>query len=841
MKKADIKVGGLYAAKVSNKLVTVRVESITERDGNGIVKDGTNYRCTNLNTGRTVVFHSAAKFRGEVKKEVITPTKAAGLLAKPGEGVEEALERVEKKVSKVYKGDSGPHIDETKPIGSKDAMIKAIEKEYRNDDLGVLLNRALKETELDIGDLVEVSKEAGIKVTEDTVVSIDGNLVTLKSGPKVHRDWVKIKDVPASSLGKSFVPVEDGGTGPSKGRVPGSILENTTCPKPTPITPPKSGGNATTPSTNASAPNGSTPIKSTTAPVGGPVSEPKSGTASVTAPSVKSSDSSEVKYPPLIPHPEGKGVAAAIRAAKSTKSNLPPHIIVRARAGCGKTFTAVNGVSRVYDVSDPRIIPSEQQKVIWEALELTKNPRSTTFCAFNRDISQEMARKIPQVKGCQARTLHSMGAYAVRKAFNLTREVDNPNFRVDEIISELVQEPDLRKLRKEKPLLVSATKELVALCKQNLTEPTRDKLMELARYYDVDLGDEPDIREASLALVPRVLERCKDVMKDGYIDFNDMIWLPVVLKLPVWKNDLLVVDEGQDLNRCQQAFAKMAGSRMIVIGDDKQSIYGFAGADTESLSRLEVELSKSDRGCILLPLTVTRRCGKAIVKEAQKIVPDFEAHPSNPEGKVSYAKYTSQKRRTPSGQTEWYDIPTKDSYIPLVQDGDMILCRANAPLVAQLFKFLKMGRKAFIQGRKIAEQIIKLLDKLEAETVNDLITKLSNWLAMETQKEMALRNPSEQRLQLMQDKHDCLMAFCHEAISVEGIKAKVNAVFTDDKTEGIKLSSIHRAKGLEAKRVFYIQGFGRPDDKLSAWEREQEENLRYVAITRAIEELVYVT
>ncbi len=71
MKKADVKVGGLYRAKVSGKLTTVRVDAIRERDGwnGGSIyasqrKATTVYDVTNLATGRRTTFRSAAKFRG---------------------------------------------------------------------------------------------------------------------------------------------------------------------------------------------------------------------------------------------------------------------------------------------------------------------------------------------------------------------------------------------------------------------------------------------------------------------------------------------------------------------------------------------------------------------------------------------------------------------------------------------------------------------------------------------------------------------------------------------------------------------------------------------------------
>ena len=65
MKKSEIRVGGKYLAKVDGSVVTVRVNSI--REGNIVNPDGITYDVTNLKTGRSTTFRSAAKFRAEVK------------------------------------------------------------------------------------------------------------------------------------------------------------------------------------------------------------------------------------------------------------------------------------------------------------------------------------------------------------------------------------------------------------------------------------------------------------------------------------------------------------------------------------------------------------------------------------------------------------------------------------------------------------------------------------------------------------------------------------------------------------------------------------------------------
>ena len=305
----------------------------------------------------------------------------------------------------------------------------------------------------------------------------------------------------------------------------------------------------------------------------------------------------------------------------------------------------------------------------------------------------------------------------------------------------------------------------------------------------------------------------------------------------------ILVHNCQDLNRCQQTLAKMAGHRLVFCGDEAQAIYGFSGADSESIPRLRSELTATDVGIERLPLTVTRRCGKAIVEEARRWVPDFEAHPDNPEGAITEARYPTRKKA--DGTTE--AVPWEQTYGPRVRPGDMVTCRTNAPLVTQCFAFIRRGVKANIQGRDVGKGLVALVRKMtgpdEAMPVPELVGRLDDWLAKETATEEARRNPSATRLQGLADRHGCLVAFAEGAGNAADVLGKIDAVFTDDKhAPGVRFSSIHRAKGLEADRVFGLRppdgGFAVP---MQEWERQQEENLRYVEVTRAINEFCVVS
>ena len=72
---------------------------------------------------------------------------------------------------------------------------------------------------------------------------------------------------------------------------------------------------------------------------------------------------------------------------------------------------------------------------------------------------------------------------------------------------------------------------------------------------------------------------------------------------------------------------------------------------------------------------------------------------------------------------------------------------------------------------------------------------------------------------------------------------RLNTLFSDTRNgNAVTLSTVHKAKGLEADNVFILLPeflpFLRKDQQ--QWEIEQEYNLKYVAITRAKKNLYYV-
>ena len=307
------------------------------------------------------------------------------------------------------------------------------------------------------------------------------------------------------------------------------------------------------------------------------------------------------------------------------------------------------------------------------------------------------------------------------------------------------------------------------------------------------------------------------------IDFDDMILFPLVTNIAVrFPKDVVFVDEAQDLSKTRQAlvrkFVKRNG-RMIIVGDDRQAIYGFSGADASALDNLI-----RDTNAVSLPLSVTWRCPVAVVREAKKYVADIEAAPNAKEGSVQYAT----------------TIPTK-----LIPGQDAVLCRNMAPLIKVAYQLLRNGVAAKVEGRDVGEGLKTLCRRWKVKTVSALLTRLDDYQARETQKYAAKGEAS--KVEAVEDKCGALREIADKMLlegkqDVADVIAFIDALFADGATNVVTLATYHRSKGREWNRVFLFEHSTRCPSRAAKkeWEMGQENNLAYVAITRAQDTLVFV-
>ncbi len=445
------------------------------------------------------------------------------------------------------------------------------------------------------------------------------------------------------------------------------------------------------------------------------------------------------------------------------------HTQVIARAGSGKTSTII------------------------ESFYHLPKGKTALMVAFNKSIQTELASRAPE--GVDVLTLHSLGFRACRRAYPMLKNPDSDKLQGH--IRAVIGDENNYDLR-------SSIAKAVALSKSYLIDSYVD-IDQLIDSHGIDLIDEN--RRDFIAIVQKVMNGCKN--DTARIDFDDMIWFPLVHNLRVPQYDFVFVDEAQDLSVSQIQLALKScksGGRIISVGDDRQAIYSFRGADSQAIPNIIKQLSAKT-----LPLSVTYRCAKSIADLAKNIVPDLEPAPNAEIGLVQTI--------------------SENQIEQMVKPGDFILSRINAPLISWCLTLLRNNIPANIQGRDLGKSLLSLVKSSKAKTIDGLLKWLDNYREKEIERLVALKRDTN----AIEDKVECLIALCNGASSVNDVKSNIERLFHDgDDTNRVILSSTHKAKGMERDRVFMLSKTYRPGKGL------EEDNLVYVAQTRAKKELYLV-
>ncbi|WAM28559.1 UvrD-helicase domain-containing protein [Myxococcus sp. NMCA1] len=455
--------------------------------------------------------------------------------------------------------------------------------------------------------------------------------------------------------------------------------------------------------------------------------------------------------------------------------------VVRARAGTGKTTTILEGISHAPE-------------------------KAIVLAAFNKRIADELVTKLKN-PAATAKTLHGLGFAAVKTYWKGTA-LDKDRGLALARRAAVAQSPD--------PMMVKLIRKLAAYGKNIAPFGSVADLVELAIQFDV----EPDAQWRKSGWDTEKVARCAHeamrlaTQRDGTVDFDDMLFVPVAMKMVHAKYDLVVIDEAQDMNLTQLLLAQKLvrkGGRTVVVGDDRQAIYGFRGADSRSLDRLKSELN-----AVEFPLTTTYRCPKNVVALAQQLVPDYRAADTAPEGIVRNM--------------------SESKLVEEATPGCFILSRKNAPLVSTCIKLLKRGKRAKVEGKDVGGSLLTIVKKLGGTTIEIFLSKLAAWEARESKRARLTAKDPEPVIERIADQAGMLVALCEDLLTTKELEARIENLF-DDAAEGaqplIVCSSVHKAKGLERERVFLLK------DTFSRSGTE-ECNIEYVAITRAKQELIWV-
>lgn len=491
-------------------------------------------------------------------------------------------------------------------------------------------------------------------------------------------------------------------------------------------------------------------------------------------------------------HELSKQQQAIVDDARDGKGNT----LVNALAGTGKTWS----LTGVAEVLPPRA--------------------SVLVCAFGKEIEKTLVARIKPVRpNAQVQTLHSFG----RRVLMLASDggVEYEHRKTDRIMDAVIGSDDtnpfLRAVR-------TVTKKVVSLAKAQLVSTAEqiDCLMD-----DFGVMVSPSLRD-------RVIDHAMEVLAASRkppprMDYDDMVWLPEVLGLPVPRFDHVLIDEWQDMTFGQIQLALRAckpGGRILAIGDRHQSIFGFRGAYAGTF-----DILVDKYGAKTLPLSVSYRCPRIVVEYARRFVPEFEAAPGAPMGEERETDIVGLMRE--------------------VREGDFVLSRTNAPLATLCLAMLRKGMRVHVAGKDNGQRAIRFMQRSRSNSVAKLRDEVREWLAVERRR----MTEKDRSTDLIEDVADTVEALCDGLTSVSEVVKRAEFIFADseDAVEGkseedptsskrapktsdrIVLSTVHKAKGLERDRVFVLDGTFKPE------KGGEESNLLYVAATRAKRSLIHVT
>jgi DNA helicase II / ATP-dependent DNA helicase PcrA len=448
-----------------------------------------------------------------------------------------------------------------------------------------------------------------------------------------------------------------------------------------------------------------------------------------------------------------------------------------------------------------------------EASKLIKPSKKVKFLAFNKHIVKELKTKLPST--VKTTTIHSMGFSALKLILGQTFKLHENKY--NRLISQYLQDHKIKDadIFKKLQQLVNFTQ----LTLTNYSDLNQLKLM--TQHYNIPIFKDWQFYQSA---VTEILEQGKDRAWLS-ISFNDMVWLPNVLNLPIETADFLFVDECQDLNQAQLSLVLNAykqGTRGLFVGDVNQTIMGFSGSKSDSIPNI-IQQTNS----IQLPLSICYRCPTSHIELANKVYNVVEPAPNAIKGELEKIN--------------------QEQVMDYVQAGDLIICRTIQPLVELYFKLIRAGIAVTMKNQDIGQQLIDLLSSIFGQNQNLILSSsrfsqlLNQWFE-EKETQLVNNNASSLYISLLEDKIKTLIAIYdgNNCQDIDQCIHLINQLCQVQKTLAVNLTTIHGAKGLEANRVFLL----RPDliphkSAIQQWEKEQEYNLLFVALTRSKHSLFF--
>lgn len=522
-------------------------------------------------------------------------------------------------------------------------------------------------------------------------------------------------------------------------------------------------------------------------------------------------------------------------------------IVLKATAGSGKTTSAVHAAKLIRDN-----FPSAR----------------SCFLAFNKSIQTELQERLPE--NFFSRTLNSFFYEYLRKgtgirwfkvdarkythiALGFTSTVYEENRKAYAAAARMANIIHFLRVTETDVYDKNAVWDMLDKygIQTNGVHPTEmpdifDAIQRLGKQFALNHRGisfwQRGLENPTRDIVTRILTGMgvKSQRKQAWIDWDEQVYLPISMSLVKGQFDFLIVDEAQDLSKLHQTGLKMAmkdKGRIIAIGDQSQSIYGFNGADSNGMDRLLHDLNATP-----LPLSISYRCPKTHVLEAQEIDPTIEASDNAIMGNVDEVDFPFFIQFAKELTREKVDT--------------LGMGRKNVTIVRAALSLLSNRIPVTIKGRKFGETLSNIIKKIAYTDGGNLrkgfsFDEFDVWLSKWHGKEMEAlekRNARESAKIMLNDKQECLNLLWYsffdeyEMGTVDNFMEFIEDFFSQENGQ-IVLSTVHRAKGLEANTTIIFNPDEMPLEfrNQSDEEKQQELNIKFVALTRSKENMIFVT
>lgn len=380
--------------------------------------------------------------------------------------------------------------------------------------------------------------------------------------------------------------------------------------------------------------------------------------------------------------------------------------------------------------------------------------------------------------------------------------------------------------------------DLLNYARVNLCQTEREIEKKAALKYGIN----PVANEISVVM--QLMQWGKDNIGQMVLDFTDCIWLPcedekcnkIYLGNNEYNNfDYVFVDEAQDMSPAQLELVikatKSRNTRVILMGDSDQAINMWCGSINDALDKAVKKITNND--WLDFNLTTNYRCDTKIIDMANEYLKEHNKskrlapHTNNP-GMIQY-----------------------NAKLNDIQNGDLVLARFTSTVFEVFGKLIQLGKKAVIRGEN---EFLKLFNNLAMEnnnTIDDILLFVKESFVNEW--ESATKNDDYK-----ESIHNEGVIRSYEIVKIieslskitldkeQLIKLLKDCIVSENHSQkdAIEISTVHRAKGAEADNVYIacpsVLYSPLVDEKSQEWERISEENLQYVAYTRAKHKMAFI-